>query len=97
MNNVNIIDAFEDSVTKDGAPLGDAFPALSRAAGLKVDHSLFSRWRNGKRTPPPAALRYMAQVVAPAILAKAGISTVFMSDEEVAAIALSFCPPPRND
>ena len=79
---------------KSGRPLAESLAELSEVSGIEVDHSLLSKWRRRKRTPPPAALQYMAWVAAPTILSEFGLE---VRDDNIArVIALAFTPPIRE-
>lgn len=76
-----------------GRLVQDALANLSEEIGRTVDHSYLSKWRLGKQTPPPEALRYMAHVAAETILRPhCGV----LEDEGLDAIALAFSPPLRG-
>lgn len=94
-NYPHLIAAFEDVATS-GAPLAEELRHLSELTGMTVDHAVFSKWRNGRRTPPPEALRYMAQMAVSAVLTAEGINTLALADEALDRIAIALTPPPRK-
>lgn len=53
-----------------------------------------SEWRRGLRTPPPEALRYMAQVAVGRVLREAGMETA--DDANMDQVAAALTPPPRD-
>lgn len=91
----NLIAAFEHVATAGGYPLAKQLEHLSELTSMKIDHAVFSRWRNGKRTPPPAALSYMAEMAVDAVLSAEGIDTMFMTSEALDRIAAGLTPPAR--
>jgi len=95
-NYPNLIAAFEGVATTGGAPLADELRRLAELTGMTVNHSVFSKWRNGKRTPPPEALRYMAQMAVSAVLSAEGINTMSLADEALDRIAAALTPPLRE-
>ena len=59
-----------------------------------VSHGRLSEWRRGLRTPPPEALRYMAQVAVGRVLRDAGLET--RDDAVLDHVAAALTPPPRQ-
>ena len=95
-NYPHLIAVFEDVATTGGAPLADELRRLSELTGRTVNHSVFSKWRRGERTPPPEALRYMSQMAVAAVLTAEGIDTLTLPDDALDRIAIALTPPPRH-
>ncbi|HKJ89063.1 MAG TPA: hypothetical protein VKA48_11225 [Gammaproteobacteria bacterium] len=55
---------------------------------------LLSRWRRGRYTPPPEAVRYMARVAVGRVLREAGLETD--DDAALDQVAAALTPPPRQ-
>lgn len=92
----HIIAAYEAVATASGEPLSVALAEIAEATGRYVDHPLWSKWRRGVQTPPPAALRYMAGVAVAAVLRAEGIDTLTLSEDALDRIAAGLTPPPRQ-
>ena len=91
---MNCIEAYEHVATACGEPLAVALENLSLDSGMAVNHSVWSKWRAGKRTPPASVLRIINRAVAAHVLRENGIR-VPRDPASIDAIAESFSPPER--
>lgn len=104
----NIIDAWQHVATVGGqeavrVALDELVEQVEEETGTRptIDHSLLSKWRTGKQSPPPAVLRVMARyaagMAASIVLESAGLSPATMiGDEALERLAAMMSPPLRE-
>jgi len=89
----NCILIFEEMAREQGLTLTEARSVLEHDAQMVIDGSVWSKWRNGKRTPPAKVVRLINRYIAGAVLGNLGLE----ADEEVAVLlADAFSPPPHQ-
>lgn len=91
---MNCIETYERVATACGEPLAVALDNLTHDSGMTVNHSVWSKWRAGKRTPPPEVLRIINRTIACYVLRQAGFDWLH-EDDVLHAVADSFTPPER--
>lgn len=87
---------YESVATGSGEPLAVALHQLSEEAGMVIDHAVWSKWRNGRRTPPAKVLRVINRTIAGKALREAGVDDGLLSDESLDRIGDAFSPPERQ-
>lgn len=89
------IHLYEQVATGSGEPLAVALRGLSADAGMTITHDVWSRWRNGKRTPPAHVLRMINRTIVGRALRDAGIDDGPLDDEQLDGLADAMSPPAR--
>lgn len=102
MTDKNLIEAWITvSRVIEGRTLTDAIRDMNKATGKSFDISRVSEWRCRKaikRTPPPEAIRYMAEdVAAYAVKSALGLDPAEFTGQQLQALAHLFTPPPRSN
>tara|TARA_R100000935_G_scaffold43816_1_gene66343 strand:- start:61969 stop:62274 length:306 start_codon:yes stop_codon:yes gene_type:complete len=92
---VNCIETYERVATACGEPLAVALENLSLDSGMTVNHSVWSKWRSGKRTPPPEVLRIINRTIACYVLRQNGFDALH-EDDVLQGVADAFSPPVRQ-
>lgn len=92
---MNCIKTYEHVATACGEPLTVALRALSEESGMTVDHSVWQKWRTGRRTPPANVLRIINRTIVDRVLRDNGFPGLH-EDAILDAVADALSPPSRT-
>jgi len=85
----NCIAEFEAHARDMYGALQPALDGLSEDCGMTINHSVWHKWRTGKRTPPPHVLRQINRAIVSRVVG-------LLDDDELDRIADALSPPDRG-